>query len=263
MRVVGIARDPTDAQLSQTIKLLFGTPAFARAHRNTAASSAIAVWLKGGPAERARLSARARAVRAALRQQGSLFDGVVPRRRRVGRPRGAGSRGRPRDRRAGRRSGRDRHDRADGAALPRAHGRRRTRPRRAGCPPDRSGGGAVRRRGPVPPVDAPGRRCRRLRGLAGVPRRRGADVGAVPRAARGLVRVRGRRNRMVPRRCRGHGRRRVARLGPPGPASSRPHPYLRRRRGPGVRARRHRCPLRALARRPPARIATRPRSWAW
>src|SRR5580765_7926315 len=49
VRVVGIARDPTDAQLSQTIKLLFGTPAFAREHRSTAASSAIAVWLKGGP----------------------------------------------------------------------------------------------------------------------------------------------------------------------------------------------------------------------
>ena len=39
VRVVGIARDPTDAQLSQTIKLLFGTPAFARAHRNAAAST--------------------------------------------------------------------------------------------------------------------------------------------------------------------------------------------------------------------------------
>src|SRR5689334_15074583 len=35
VRVVGIARDPTDAQRSQTIKLLFGTPAFAREHRNT------------------------------------------------------------------------------------------------------------------------------------------------------------------------------------------------------------------------------------
>ncbi len=49
MRVVGIARDPTDAQLSQTIKLLFGTPAFAREHLRTAASTVIAVWLKGGP----------------------------------------------------------------------------------------------------------------------------------------------------------------------------------------------------------------------
>jgi len=37
VRVVGIARDPTDAQLSQTIKLLFGTPAFARQHVKTAA----------------------------------------------------------------------------------------------------------------------------------------------------------------------------------------------------------------------------------
>ena len=49
VRVVGIARDPTDAQLSQTIKLLFGTPAFAREHRSTSASTLIAVWLKGGP----------------------------------------------------------------------------------------------------------------------------------------------------------------------------------------------------------------------
>jgi len=50
VRIVGVARDPTDAQLSQTIKLLFGTPAFARAHASTATYTPVFVWLKGGPA---------------------------------------------------------------------------------------------------------------------------------------------------------------------------------------------------------------------
>jgi predicted lysophospholipase L1 biosynthesis ABC-type transport system permease subunit len=49
VRVVGIARDPTDAQLSQTIKLMFGTPAFARLHARQAALTLIPIWLQGGP----------------------------------------------------------------------------------------------------------------------------------------------------------------------------------------------------------------------
>ena len=49
VKVVGIVRDPTDAQLSQTIKLLYGTPAFARKYGNEAASTLVGVWLKGGP----------------------------------------------------------------------------------------------------------------------------------------------------------------------------------------------------------------------
>src|SRR5262249_21511844 len=49
IHVVGVARDPSDAQLSQTIKLMFGTPAFARAHRNKSTFTLLAVWLKGGP----------------------------------------------------------------------------------------------------------------------------------------------------------------------------------------------------------------------
>jgi hypothetical protein len=48
-KVVGITRDPTDAQVSQTIKLVYGTPAFARAHRNDSTFTLYAVWLKGGP----------------------------------------------------------------------------------------------------------------------------------------------------------------------------------------------------------------------
>jgi putative ABC transport system permease protein len=49
VRIVGVARDPSDAQRSQTIKLLFGTPAFARAHTTTATFTPVFVWLKGGP----------------------------------------------------------------------------------------------------------------------------------------------------------------------------------------------------------------------
>jgi ABC-type lipoprotein release transport system permease subunit len=54
VRVVGIARDPTDAQLSQSITLLFGSPAFARAHARTMTFTPIFVWLKGGPAAEVR-----------------------------------------------------------------------------------------------------------------------------------------------------------------------------------------------------------------
>jgi hypothetical protein len=49
VRVVGVARDPSDAQLSQTIKLLFGTPAFAAANHGNTTFTLIAVWLKDGP----------------------------------------------------------------------------------------------------------------------------------------------------------------------------------------------------------------------
>ena len=49
MKVVGIVRDPTDAELSQTMKLLYGTPAFARKYGDEAASTLVGVWLKGGP----------------------------------------------------------------------------------------------------------------------------------------------------------------------------------------------------------------------
>ncbi|MDQ1479409.1 MAG: putative transport system permease protein, partial [Actinomycetota bacterium] len=71
VRVVGIARDPPDAQLSQTIKLLFGTPAFAREHRAEAASTAVAVWLKGGPQN-------APAYQRALAQFSRRFGSNVP-----------------------------------------------------------------------------------------------------------------------------------------------------------------------------------------
>ena len=47
--VVGVTRDPNDAQVSQTIKLVYGTPAFARAHQNDSTFTLYAVWLKGGP----------------------------------------------------------------------------------------------------------------------------------------------------------------------------------------------------------------------
>jgi predicted lysophospholipase L1 biosynthesis ABC-type transport system permease subunit len=49
LRIVGIARDPTDAQRSQSIKLLFGTPAFARAYATTKTFTPVFVWLKAGP----------------------------------------------------------------------------------------------------------------------------------------------------------------------------------------------------------------------
>jgi predicted lysophospholipase L1 biosynthesis ABC-type transport system permease subunit len=48
-RVVGIVRDPTDAQLSQTIKIVYGTRAFAREHAGDATFTMLAIWLKGGP----------------------------------------------------------------------------------------------------------------------------------------------------------------------------------------------------------------------
>ena len=47
--VVGIVRDPTDAQLSQTIKIVFGSPAFAHEHVNDTTFTLLAIWLKGGP----------------------------------------------------------------------------------------------------------------------------------------------------------------------------------------------------------------------
>lgn len=50
VKVVGVARDPSDAQLSQTIKLLFGTPAFARAHATSSTFTLVPVWLTGGRA---------------------------------------------------------------------------------------------------------------------------------------------------------------------------------------------------------------------
>jgi hypothetical protein len=64
VKVVGVARDPSDAQLSQTIKLIFGTPAFAQAHASSATFTMILVWLKGGkaaePAFESRLAAFSR-----------------------------------------------------------------------------------------------------------------------------------------------------------------------------------------------------------
>jgi len=49
IHIVGVARDPSDAQLSQTIKLMFGTPAFASAHPDDTTFTLLAVWLKDGP----------------------------------------------------------------------------------------------------------------------------------------------------------------------------------------------------------------------
>jgi hypothetical protein len=48
VKVVGVARDPSDAQLSQTTKLLFGTPAFARSYGTRSTFALVPVWLKGG-----------------------------------------------------------------------------------------------------------------------------------------------------------------------------------------------------------------------
>jgi hypothetical protein len=50
-KVVGITRDPTDAQVSQTIKVMYGTPAFAREHHEDSTFTLYAVWLKGGPSK--------------------------------------------------------------------------------------------------------------------------------------------------------------------------------------------------------------------
>ncbi len=47
--VVGISRDPTDAQLSQTIKIVFGTPTFAKQYGSEAASDLVAIWLDDTP----------------------------------------------------------------------------------------------------------------------------------------------------------------------------------------------------------------------
>jgi predicted lysophospholipase L1 biosynthesis ABC-type transport system permease subunit len=49
VRVVGVVRDTTDAQLSQTVKLIFGTPAFAHAHPTDTTFTLLGIWLKGGP----------------------------------------------------------------------------------------------------------------------------------------------------------------------------------------------------------------------
>jgi ABC-type lipoprotein release transport system permease subunit len=64
VKIVGIARDPSDAQLSQSIKLVFGTPAVANRFATTATFTPMLVWLKGGratePAFEARLNEYAR-----------------------------------------------------------------------------------------------------------------------------------------------------------------------------------------------------------
>jgi hypothetical protein len=48
-RIVGVMRNPTDAQLSPTIKLMFGTPAFAEQYGKIAPTQLLAVWLRDGP----------------------------------------------------------------------------------------------------------------------------------------------------------------------------------------------------------------------
>jgi hypothetical protein len=50
VKIVGVARDPSDAQLSQSIKLVFGTPAFAQQYGDRATFTPILAWLKGGRA---------------------------------------------------------------------------------------------------------------------------------------------------------------------------------------------------------------------
>ena len=192
---------------------MFGTPAFACEHRNTAASTAIAVWLKGGPqnapryqrelaefsrrfganvpfstvssradAESADHAARAVVVGLAIVALVVGLAGIVTIAQAVRRylARAAG----------------------EGRVLA-ALGSRRL---------DRA---AVQFVAAVPfllltPFVAV---ATAYALVAGVPSRRGADAGALSRATRRLVRVRGRRIRLVPRRRRHHVCSRLARLG--------------------------------------------------
>jgi predicted lysophospholipase L1 biosynthesis ABC-type transport system permease subunit len=77
VRVVGVARDTTDAQLSQTIKLLFGTPAFAAQQGGNTTFTLIAVWLKGGPAAEPRFETELARFSRTLDAEHAPFD-VVP-----------------------------------------------------------------------------------------------------------------------------------------------------------------------------------------
>ena len=138
VKVVGIARDPTDAQLSQTIKLLYGTPAFARKYGNEAATTLVGVWLKDGPTA-------ARQFERELSEFTDATHGTVPvdtissrQRCRREQPVGTRCRRRPRDLRLGRGirgCGRDRPGPAP-VSRPRRErgtGARRTRCRAAGA----------------------------------------------------------------------------------------------------------------------------------
>ena len=77
VRIVGVARDTTDAQLSQTIKLLFGTPAFVAEHGRNTTFSLIAVWLKGGPPAEPEFEAELARFSRTLDDDAAPFD-VVP-----------------------------------------------------------------------------------------------------------------------------------------------------------------------------------------
>ena len=77
MRIVGIARDPSDAQLSQTIKLVFGTPAFAKRYTPNADLHADLRVVEGRRRGRAGVRTRSRHVRADASGDGAPFD-VTP-----------------------------------------------------------------------------------------------------------------------------------------------------------------------------------------
>jgi predicted lysophospholipase L1 biosynthesis ABC-type transport system permease subunit len=77
VKVVGIARDPSDAQLSQTIKLLFGTPAFARAQSTRPTFILLLVWLKGGQSAEPAFERDLTAFARTLPSDGAPFN-IVP-----------------------------------------------------------------------------------------------------------------------------------------------------------------------------------------
>ena len=187
------------------------------------------------------------------------FDGVVPRRRRVGRPLGPGA-----SWSASRSSrwsavwpGSSRSRRRCGAT---SRARRRRRTVLAALGARRIDRAAVQLVAALPflllrpssRLHSPtrSRRCS--------PSARRARWSPIPGCTRGLVHVRGRRTRLAPRRYRRSPPR------SPGSASARsPHPRARIRSpasataaGPDRAAGRHRRPLRLCARWPPARIAT-------
>ena len=69
--VVGIARDPTDASLSQTTKIVFGTPALAHEYGEQAASDLLALWFDNWPEDGA-------AFEREVTEFASTFGGNVP-----------------------------------------------------------------------------------------------------------------------------------------------------------------------------------------
>jgi hypothetical protein len=77
VRVVGVARDPSDAQLSQTSKLLFGTPAFAKTYGTRSTFELVPVWLKGGQSAEPAFERDLTAFERTLPGGGAAFN-IVP-----------------------------------------------------------------------------------------------------------------------------------------------------------------------------------------